>query len=59
MTENTNQTPGVTAGYGPEGRELERESLAYGEPARTLGDVETALRAMRARCSARYCNPRS
>ena len=42
MTENTNQTPGVTAGYGPEGRELERESLAYGEPARTLGDVETA-----------------
>ena len=42
MTENTNQTPGVTAGYGPEGRELERESLAYGEPARTPGDVETA-----------------
>ena len=42
MTENTNQTPGATAGYGPEGRELERESLAYGEPARTLGDVETA-----------------
>lgn len=42
MTENTNQTPGVTAGYGPEGRELERESLAYGEPARTLSDVETA-----------------
>lgn len=42
MTENTNQTPGATAGYGPEGRELERESLAYGEPARTPGDVETA-----------------
>ena len=42
MTENTNQTPGVTAGYGPEGRELERKSLAYGEPARTPGDVETA-----------------
>ncbi|MFR2587872.1 MAG: hypothetical protein ACLS9I_08250, partial [Adlercreutzia equolifaciens] len=42
MTENTNQTPGTTAGYGPEGRELERESLAYGEPARTPGDVETA-----------------
>ena len=42
MTENTNQTPGATAGYGPEGRELERESLAYGEPARTHGDVETA-----------------
>ena len=41
MTENTNQTPGATAGYGPEGRELERESLAYGEPARTPGDVET------------------
>lgn len=34
MTENTNQTPGVTAGYGLEGRELEKESLAYGEPAR-------------------------
>lgn len=32
MTENTNQTPGVTAGYGLEGRELEKESLAYGEP---------------------------
>lgn len=32
MTENTNQTPGVTAGYGHEGRELEQESLAYGEP---------------------------
>ncbi|MED9827953.1 MAG: hypothetical protein UFX72_06715, partial [Adlercreutzia sp.] len=42
MTENTNQTPGTTAGYGPEGRELERESLAYGEPARTAGDVEPA-----------------
>lgn len=42
MTENTNQTPGATAGYGPEGRELERESLAYGEPARTPGDAETA-----------------
>lgn len=42
MTENTNQTPGVTAGYGHEGRELEQESLAYGEPARTPGDVETA-----------------
>ena len=42
MTENTNQTPGVTAGYGPEGRELEKDSLAYGEPARTPGDVETA-----------------
>ncbi|RDC45508.1 hypothetical protein CQJ32_09110 [Adlercreutzia equolifaciens subsp. celatus] len=42
MTENTNQTPGATAGYGPEGRELERESLAYGESARTPGDVETA-----------------
>lgn len=42
MTENTNQTPGATAGYGPEGRELERESLAYGEPARTPGDIETA-----------------
>ena len=42
MTENTNQTPGATAGYGLEGRELERESLAYGEPARTPGDVETA-----------------
>ena len=42
MNENTNQTPGATAGYGPEGRELERESLAYGEPARTPGDVETA-----------------
>ena len=42
MTENTNQTPGATAGYGPDGRELERESLAYGEPARTPGDVETA-----------------
>lgn len=42
MTENTNQIPSVTAGYGPEGRELERESLAYGEPARTPGDVETA-----------------
>ena len=42
MTENTNQTPGVTAGYGLEGRELEKESLAYGEPARTPGDVETA-----------------
>lgn len=42
MTENTNQTPGATAGYGPEGRELERGSLAYGEPARTPGDVETA-----------------
>lgn len=42
MTENTNQTPGVTAGYGREGRELEKESLAYGEPARTPGDVETA-----------------
>ena len=42
MTENTNQTPGATAGYGPEGRELEKDSLAYGEPARTPGDVETA-----------------
>ena len=42
MTENTIQTPGVTAGYGPEGRELEKDSLAYGEPARTPGDVETA-----------------
>lgn len=42
MTENTNQTPGVTVGYGLEGRELEKESLAYGEPARTPGDVETA-----------------
>lgn len=42
MTENTNQTPGVTAGYGLEGRELEKEALAYGEPARTPGDVETA-----------------
>lgn len=42
MTENTNQTPGITAGYGLEGRELEKESLAYGEPARTPGDVETA-----------------
>ena len=59
MTENTNQTLGATAGYGPEGRELERESLAYGEPARTPGDVETAAVAMRARCSARCCNPRN
>lgn len=42
MTENTNQIPSVTAGYGPEGRELEKDSLAYGEPARTPGDVETA-----------------
>ena len=42
MTEHTNQTPGAPAGYGPDGRELERESLAYGEPARTPGDVETA-----------------
>lgn len=59
MTENTNQTPGVTAGYGPEGRELERESLAYGEPARTPGDVETAAAGDAVRCSARCCNPRS
>ena len=42
MTENTNQIPDATAGYGPEGRELEQGSLAYGEPARTPGDVETA-----------------
>lgn len=42
MAENTNQTPGTTDGYGPEGRELERESLAYGEPARTAGDIESA-----------------
>lgn len=60
MTENTNQTPGVTAGYGPEGRELERESLAYGEsPLAPLATLRPPLRAMRARCSARYCNPRS
>ncbi len=25
MTENTNQTPSATAGYGPEGRELEKD----------------------------------
>ncbi|MEC4273707.1 hypothetical protein VJ923_11120 [Adlercreutzia sp. R25] len=42
MTENTSQTPGTEAGHGPEGRELERESLAFGEPARTAGDIETA-----------------
>lgn len=42
MAENTNQIPGTTDGYGPEGRELEQESLAYGEPARTAGDIETA-----------------
>ena len=59
MTENTNQTPGVTAGYGPEGRELEKDSLAYGEPAAPLATLRPPLRAMRARCSARCCNPRS
>lgn len=49
MTENTNQTPGVTAGYGPEGRELERESLAYGEPGSApLATLRPPLRAMRA-----------
>lgn len=42
MTENTNQTPGADAGHVAEGRELEREALAHGEPARTAGDVETA-----------------
>ena len=48
MTENTNQTPGATAGYGPEGREL--APLATSRP---------PLRAMRVRCSARCCNPRN
>ena len=44
MTENTNQTPGATAGYGPEGRELERErplakTAAAGDASEMLGEV--------------------
>ncbi len=52
MTENTNQTPGATAGYGPEGRELERESHPTASPLAPLATSRPPLRAMRARCSA-------
>ncbi len=56
MTENTNQIPSVTAGYGPKAASS-KDSLAYGEPARTPGDVETAAAGDAGGCSARCCNP--
>ncbi len=59
MTENTNQTPGATAGYGPEGRELSGNPLPMANPLAPLATLRPPLRAMRVRCSARCCNPRS
>ena len=59
MTENTNQTPGTTAGYGPEAASSSGNPLPMANPFAPLATLRPPLRAMRARCSAKCCNPRN
>ena len=51
MTEDTNQTPSATAGYGPS-RELRRESRTTASRLAPLATSRPPLRAIRVRCSA-------
>ncbi len=59
MTENTNQTLASPPATAPKAASSSGNPLPMANPLAPLATLRPPLRAMRARCSARYCNPRS